>query len=85
MNENMSIVRSVSVPMLSYKVAYARQISLSKALKDGIALQLSLREDIKLNEYEQMIIEDSNIGRLKAIVARRVIDNINGVDKNVRE
>lgn len=79
MEQNEAIVRSVSVPLLTFRVAEKRQISLSKATKLGVALILDTieRNGGDLNDYESFLIEDSIIGDYKRKIAESVLKTLN--------
>lgn len=79
MEQNEAIVRSVSVPLLTFRVAEKRQISLSKATKLGVALILDTiqRNGGDLNDYESFLIEDSIIGNYRRSVAESVLKTLN--------
>lgn len=79
MEQNEAIVRSVSVPLLTFRVAEKRQISLSKATKIGVALLLDTiaRNGGDLNEYEQFLIDDSIIGQYRQKIAESILKTIN--------
>jgi len=67
MEYNEAVVRSVSLPLLTLRVAQKRNISLSRAVKAGIAICLATdlsSED--LSEYEAILIQSSDVGRLKS-------------------
>lgn len=77
--ENMAIVRSVSVPLLTFRIAEKRNISLSKATKLGVALMLDMiaRNSGDINEYEQFLIDDSVIGQYRQKIAESILKTIN--------
>lgn len=77
--DNMAIVRSVSVPLLTFRIAEKRNISLSKCTKLGVALMLDMiaRNDGELNEYEQFLVDDSLIGTYRKKIAESILKTIN--------
>jgi len=77
--ENMAIVRSVSVPLLTFRIAEKRTLSLSKATKLGVALMLDMiaRHGGDLNDYEQFLVDDSMIGQYRQKIAESILKTIN--------
>jgi hypothetical protein len=80
MENNETIIRSVSIPLLQFRVAQKRNISLSKALRNGIAIQLCIDEmrgaTEPLSPFEEMLITDSPIGELKRITVEKVMERL---------
>ena len=69
-----AISRSVSIPMALYESVNKYGFSLSKCLKNGIALELEKKDfiGVKLTAYENLILLDSDVQQLK----RRIITMI---------
>jgi len=78
MENNETIIRSVSIPLLTWRIAEKRHISLSKAVKSGIALALALDETNGevLTDYEELLLQDSNVGEIKRRTAERVLKTL---------
>jgi len=82
---NMAIARSISVPLLTFRISEKRNISLSKATKLGVALMLDMiaRNEGDLNEYEQFLIDDSMLGQYRKKIAESILKTINTGVKDV--
>ena len=83
-----AISRSVSIPMALYESVNKYGFSLSKCLKNGIALELEKKDfiGVKLTNYENLILMDSDVQALKRRVTNMLMNrNLKESDENVLE
>ncbi len=64
--------------LLTFRIAQKRNLSLSKCLKDGIALALKMKDYEDMSAYEEIIIEESNL----LIYQKMIVQKIMGANKN---
>jgi len=66
-------IKSVSISPVWSQIAKKNDISLSKALKDGIALNLSLlNPDFPDTDIEHALYNDSKLGVFKTQIAAKI-------------